>query len=76
MKNKEWRIFEGGECPRCGGVSAVLTKSKKNNWVYDEEEARCVDCSLTGCVSVKDSECADIQWSDYEQPEEMDWLKA
>lgn len=66
----KWIMF--GECPRCGNCGEVFTKSKEEGWVYDEEEARCGECSLKGIVSVEDSECADIIWDDYEEPETVD----
>ena len=60
---KTWRPFPTTECPKCGCLEAlVLTKSKKEYFVYDGEAAKCFNCGHTGYVSVEDSECADVIW--------------
>jgi len=63
---KQWKYFPGQNCPKCGSDPEVLTKSKVNGYVYDEEEVRCAECGHTGIISVEDSECADVIWDDYE----------
>jgi transcriptional regulator NrdR family protein len=60
---KTWKDYPAMECPKCNSTdSEVLTKSKKDDWVYDQEDARCKSCGHTGYVVVEDSECADIIW--------------
>lgn len=63
----EWKLFEGADCDRCGGACEVNTVSEEQNWVYDDEEARCVECGLKGFVEA-DGEIASVIW--YE-PEEL-----
>lgn len=60
---KEWKRYDGAVCLKCGSTPEVLTKSTKNDWVYDGEKARCPECGLEGQVET-DGECADIYWDD------------
>lgn len=64
-KTMEWKLFDGAECPKCGGACEVNTVSQEQNWIYDDEDAKCVDCGLGGHASC-DGEIADIIWDDYE----------
>lgn len=59
----EWKLFEGSDCPKCGGACEVNTVSQEQNWIYDGEEARCVDCELKGYAEC-DGEIADIIWDE------------
>jgi hypothetical protein len=62
----DWVIFEGSECPKCGGECLVLTASNQKNWIYQDDEAKCQDCGLTGYAEC-DGEIADIIWDDEEE---------
>jgi len=60
-----WVNYESIECPICASTEAeVFTSSKKENLIYDNENARCKKCGHTGYVVVEDSECADIVWDE------------
>ncbi|RZJ91884.1 MAG: hypothetical protein EOO20_03850 [Chryseobacterium sp.] len=63
-----WKIYDGAECPKCGGQCEVDTVSQEKNWIYDDEEARCIKCGEKG-YAVCDCEIADIVW-DYENLDE------
>lgn len=65
---KTWRPYESPGCPKCKSTEGeVLTKSNKDGWIYDGEEARCQKCHYPGYVAVEDSECADIIFDDEDQ---------
>lgn len=67
MKAKQWVDYPAEDCPNCGGNnSKVLTASKKDNYVHQDDEARCFDCQNTGYVDCCDDECADIIWDETE----------
>ena len=55
------------ECDKCGDTVEVFTESKKDNYFYDEEEAKCTTCGALGYVTCDDNEFARIIWdSEYE----------
>jgi len=62
--SKEWIFFPSSDCPICGGESEVLTESKFDFIVYNGDDARCIDCGLSGFISVEEGEFAYIIWED------------
>ena len=52
MKAK-WKTITFDECPECGNNVEVLSEHPKDDWVYDGEDARCVDlkCGQKGVTN-------------------------
>ena len=62
---KKWKYF-GDECPRCGDEAEVYTDSMVIGYFYEDDEARCADCGLTGGVIFSEEHGAGISWADFE----------
>ncbi len=63
MSKRQWRPFDD-ECPYCGCRAEVFTISDKDNYAYDQEDARCDTCQCPGMVCVEEDGSASISWHD------------
>ena len=70
---KEWKIFKGDQCLHCGSAAEVFTEGD-GEYIYDSEDARCVECGCPGSVGVDDGR-AYILWHD-EPKCDCEWCKA
>jgi len=48
---KKWKNTELEECSLCGGQIQVYTSHADDNFFYDGDDCRCVDCHAVGSVS-------------------------
>ena len=65
---KEWKIFQGDNCPNCGDAVEVLSEiaeeddSQFETSVYDGEEVRCIGrCGFLSGIEVTEEGNAYIQ---------------
>jgi len=54
------------ECDKCGDTVEVFTKAKRDNYFYDDEQAKCIVCGALGYVSCDDDGASIIWDSEYE----------
>jgi hypothetical protein len=64
-RRMEWRPFNDF-CLHCGDDAEVFTSTGRDNWAYDGDKARCVECGCPGVVDISgpDDEQASIRWHD------------
>ena len=68
-KPKQWIDWPYDDCERCGGAPQVLTAAKQEPgtvWVGDGDEAKCLECGLTGAISCDAETAPWIQWEEEE----------
>lgn len=61
-ETKTWKYF-GDCCPRCGDGAEVYTDSEEAGYFFEDDDARCVGCGLTGGVIISESHGAGISWA-------------
>lgn len=70
MSNRTWwKQSSIDKCPRCGNTIEALTESTDpDQYLYDGDEVRCVECHAPGSFSTDGDESAYVNWQedDYE----------
>ena len=62
---KQWQHFPDS-CDYCGNDLKVFTESDQEGFVFDGDDIRCVECSATGYIDVRDEDDGRIEWRDQE----------
>lgn len=58
---KQWRHYPDS-CQDCGNDLEVFTESEEEGFVFDNDPVRCVECSATGYMDVRDTDDVRVEW--------------